>query len=200
MAGVNRFVVSLNILQAVQIEPTSIPDVRVVRPRVHRDRRGSFAEAYNADAFARAGIAVDFVQDNHSCSALRGTVRGLHFQAPPHAQHKLVRVVRGAVLDVAVDLRRGSGTYGRHVSVALSADDWSQLLVPIGFAHGFVTLAPDTEVLYKVSALYAPEHDRGILWNDPALGIDWPVGESEAVLSDKDRALPRLAEIASPFP
>ena len=179
--------------------PTAIPDVRVLRPRVHHDERGAFSEVYNARAFAKAGLAIDFVQDNHSRSALAGTVRGLHFQAPPFAQHKLVRVVRGSVFDVAVDLRRHSPTYGRHVSVRLSAEEWSQLLVPVGFAHGFVTLEPDTEVLYKVSDYHAPDCDRGILWNDPALGIAWPVGEGEAMLSDRDRALPRLAEVATPF-
>ena len=163
------------------------------------DSRGSFSEVYSAEALARAGIAIEFVQDNHSCSALRGTVRGLHFQTPPFAQHKLVRVVRGAIWDVALDLRRSSPTYGRHVGVALSAREWNQLLVPIGFAHGFATLEPDTEVIYKVSARYAPEHDRGVRWNDPALRIRWPVAEGEVRLSDKDRALPALAEIETPF-
>ena len=183
----------------MQIVETAIPEVRILRPRVHRDARGAFAEVYSAQVFAEAGLAIGFVQDNHSRSAACGTVRGLHFQAPPFAQAKLVRVVRGAVWDVAVDLRRRSPTYARHVSVTLSAADWSQLLVPIGFAHGFATLEPDTEVLYKVSAPYAPDHERGILWNDSALGIAWPVGEGEAVLSEKDRVQPRLADIATPF-
>lgn len=183
----------------MHITPTAIPEVRVLRPRVHRDCRGLFSEVWSARAFAGARIAVDFVQDNHSRSTCQGTVRGLHFQVPPFAQAKLVRVVRGAVFDVAVDLRRGSPTYARHVSVTLSAEDWTQVFVPVGFAHGFVTLEPETEVLYKVSAPYAPEHDRGVLWNDPALGIDWPVGEDDAIVSDRDRALPRLAEMATPF-
>lgn len=183
----------------MHIAPTAIPEVRVLRPCVHRDRRGLFSEVWSAQAFVEARMAVDFVQDNHSRSTYQGTVRGLHFQAPPFAQAKLVRVVRGAVFDVAVDLRRGSPTYARHVGVTLSAEDWTQVLVPAGFAHGFVTLEPETEVLYKVSAPYAPEHERGIAWNDPALGIDWPVGEGDAVVSDRDRALPRLAEMATPF-
>jgi dTDP-4-dehydrorhamnose 3,5-epimerase len=148
---------------------------------------------------AERGIDVDFVQDNHSLSRLKGTVRGLHYQAPPFAQHKLVRVVRGSVLDVAVDLRLGSPTYGAHVAAVISAEAWNQILVPIGFAHGFCTLEPDTEVIYKVTDYYSPEHDHGILWNDPELGIAWPVSEAAAVLSPRDRRLPRLKEIASPF-
>ena len=139
------------------------------------------------------------MQDNHSLSAAKGTVRGLHFQAPPCAQHKLVRVTRGAAFDVAVDLRRASPTYGRHASVVLSAAAWNQVLVPIGFAHGFMALEPDTEVVYKVSDYYSPAHDRGLLWNDPALGIEWPVPESGAVLSDRDRRQPRLADVGTPF-
>lgn len=183
----------------MEIVETAIPGVRILRPQLRRDARGAFAEVYSARTLAQAGIAIDFVQDNHSRSTARGTVRGLHFQAPPFAQHKLVRAVRGAVWDVAVDLRRRSPSYGRHVAVTLSAEAWTQLLVPVGFAHGFVTLAPNTEVVYKVSAAYAPEHDRGVLWNDPALAIPWPVGEDGAVLSERDRRLPRLADIASPF-
>lgn len=183
----------------MQATPTAIPEVRVLHPTVHRDARGAFAEVYSARAFAGIGIDIVFVQDNHSLSVERGTVRGLHFQAPPFAQHKLVRVVRGRILDVAVDLRRSSPTCGRHVCVELSAEAWNQLLVPIGFAHGFVTLEPGTEVVYKVSAPYAPAHERGIRWNDPALGISWPVGE-DAVISDRDRALPLLSEIGAPFP
>ena len=183
----------------MQIDEFGISAVKMLIPRKHGDRRGFFSEVYNQRALAQAGIDVEFVQDNHSLSAERGTVRGLHFQAPPFAQDKLVRVVRGAVFDVAVDLRRASPTYGRHVSAVLSAEAWNQLLVPTGFAHGFMTLEPDTEVIYKVSNYYAPEHDKGLLWNDPDLAIRWPLDTAMAVLSPKDDDLPRLAELDSPF-
>ena len=183
----------------MQVEHLNIPDVRLLSPRKHGDRRGFFSETYNRKALAVIGIDIDFVQDNHSYSADKGTVRGLHFQTPPFAQDKLVRVVRGSVFDIAVDLRQGSPTYGRHVSAVLSAQAWNQILVPIGFAHGFMTLEPDTEVIYKVSNYYAPDHDKGLLWNDPALGINWPIADEEAVLSDKDRKQPRLAELITPF-
>lgn len=183
----------------MRIEALVISDVKLLTPRKHGDHRGFFSETYNRRALAEAGIGVDFVQDNHSLSMQKGTVRGLHFQAPPFAQDKLVRVVRGAVFDVAVDLRRESPTCGRHVSAVLSAAAWNQMLVPAGFAHGFMTIEPDTEVVYKVSDYHAPEHDRGILWNDPVLGIEWPMGEDAAVVSEKDRRQPRLAEIVTPF-
>ena len=176
-----------------------ISDVRVLTPKKHGDHRGFFSEVYNRKALAQAGIDIEFVQDNHSLSAEKGTVRGLHFQVPPFAQDKLVRVVRGSVFDVAVDLRKGSHTYGEHVSVVLSAEAWNQLLVPVGFAHGFMTLEADTEVVYKVSDYYAPDHDHGLLWSDPALGIRWPMAEEEAVLSDKDRVQPTLSELVTPF-
>ena len=183
----------------MHVECLNIPDIRVLSPKKFGDRRGFFSETYNKQAFAALGIDIDFVQDNHSYSADRGTVRGLHFQTPPFAQDKLVRVERGSVFDIAVDLRQGSSSYGRHVSAVLSAEAWNQILVPIGFAHGFMTLEPDTEVIYKVSNYYAPDHDKGLLWNDPALGINWPISEDEAVLSEKDRKLPRLAELITPF-
>ena len=183
----------------MQVEHLNIPDVTLLSPRKHSDRRGFFSETYNRKALAVIGIDIDFVQDNHSYSADKGTVRGLHFQTPPFAQDKLVRVVRGSVFDIAVDLRRGSPTYGRHVSAVLSAQAWNQILVPIGFAHGFMTLEPDTEVIYKVSNYYAPDHDKGLLWNDPALGINWPIADEEAVLSDKDSKQPRLAELITSF-
>lgn len=177
-----------------------IPDVMLVTPDKHGDGRGFFSEVYNRRAFATAGLNLEFVQDNHSFSAQRGTVRGLHFQSPPHAQHKLVRVIRGSIFDVAVDLRRGSPNYGRHVTTTVSAASWSQVFVPAGFAHGLMTLEPDTEILYKVSGHYAPTHDHGILWNDPALDIRWPIPECDAILSDKDRNHPRLADLGeSPF-
>ena len=183
----------------MQVERLNIPDVRLLVPRKHGDARGFFSETYNRKSLAAFGINIDFVQDNHSLSVENGTVRGLHFQTPPFAQDKLVRVTRGSVYDVAVDLRRDSRTYGLHVSVVLSAQAWNQILVPIGFAHGFMTLEPDTEVIYKVSNYYAPDHDKGLLWNDPALGIAWPLAEDEAILSEKDRIQPRLEEIVTPF-
>ena len=183
----------------MQIQTLTIPDVKVLIPGKSGDGRGFFSEVYSRRSLAGAGIDTDFVQDNHSLSACKGTVRGLHFQTPPRAQDKLVRVVRGSVFDVAVDLRRSSPTYGRHVSVVLSAEAWNQMLVPVGFAHGFVTLEPDTEVLYKVSDYYAPDHDDGLLWNDPALGIRWPIPEKEVVLSEKDRRLAPFAGFTTPF-
>ena len=183
----------------MHVEQLRIGDVKVLTPKKHGDHRGFFSEVYNKQTMAAAGINFDFVQDNHSRSADKGTMRGLHYQDPPFAQDKLVRVTQGSVFDVAVDLRRGSPTYGQHVSVVLSADAWNQVLVPIGFAHGFMTLEPGTEVIYKVTNYYAPDHDKGILWNDPALAIDWPIGADEATLSDKDRRQPLLADIQSPF-
>ena len=184
---------------AVNTESLAIPDVKLIRTTKHGDARGFFSETYSQPAFAAAGIGVTFVQDNHSLSATPGTVRGLHFQTAPFAQDKLVRVARGAILDVAVDLRVGSPTYGQHVSAVLSAENWHQLFVPVGFAHGFVTLAPDTEVIYKVSNLYAPQNDKGLLWNDPALGIDWGFTDDTATLSAKDKVQPRLADLPAYF-
>lgn len=176
-----------------------IPDVKIIRPKKFGDHRGFFSETYTKKTFEAAGLHYDFVQDNHSLSAEVGTVRGLHFQLPPFAQDKLVRVVRGAILDVAVDIRKGSPTFGRHVSAVVSAADWNQILVPIGFAHGFCTLEPDTEVIYKVTDYYSPEHDRGLLWNDPELGIAWPVAADKARLSDKDHKHPTLARLGDLF-
>lgn len=184
----------------MQVEALAIADVKLVTPKIHRDARGFFSETWSARDLARAGITAEFVQDNHALSREQGVVRGLHFQIAPHAQGKLVRVVRGAILDVAVDLRRDSPTYGRHVAVELSAENWRQLWVPAGFAHGYATLTPDSEVVYKVTDYYAPAQDRGLAWNDPVLGIAWPVDPDAAILSDKDRRQPRLAEIGIPFP
>ncbi len=173
--------------------------VKLLAPVQHHDPRGFLSETYNRKALQDAGIDVEFVQDNHSLSRTRGLIRGLHFQAPPFAQAKLVRVVRGRILDIAVDIRRGSEHFGKHVAVELSAENWRQLFVPVGFAHGFCSLEPDTEVFYKVDNHYSAEHDRGLKWNDPQLGIAWPVDETEAQLSDKDRRWPPLAELDSPF-
>ena len=183
----------------MSIVNVSLSEVKIMDLKKNEDSRGFLSEVYTRRAFEANGDEIDFVQDNHSFSAKKGTVRGLHFQTPPVAQHKLVRVVRGSVFDVVVDLRRSSVSYGRHVSVVLSAAAWNQVLVPIGFAHGFMALEEDTEVVYKVSDYYSPDHDKGLLWNDLALGIQWPVPAKEALLSERDRAHPRLAELESPF-
>ena len=183
----------------MEIIETAIPAVKVLRPKKLGDHRGFFSETYNKKTLAALGIHLEFVQDNQSLSAEKGTIRGLHFQTPPFAQDKLVRVVQGSILDVAVDLRKNSPTFGKHVSVVISAKEWNQILVPIGFAHGICTLEPNTELIYKVSNYYSPEHDKGLLWNDPALGIHWPVQESEAILSDKDKKQPRLSELKELF-
>ena len=164
-----------------------------------RDARGFFSETFNAGALAVAGITAPFVQDNHSLSTAQGVVRGLHFQVPPHAQAKLVRVTRGSIFDVAVDIRVGSPTYGRHVGAVLSAANWQQIWIPEGFAHGFCTLEPETEVIYKVTDIYAPDCDRALFWNDPELAIAWPVPAEAAILSAKDAAAPRLNDMVSPF-
>jgi dTDP-4-dehydrorhamnose 3,5-epimerase len=179
----------------MDIESTAIPAVKIIKPKRHGDARGFFSEVFKLSVMAEAGLPTAWVQDNHSRSSEVGTVRGLHFQSHPVAQDKLVRVTRGRVLDVAVDLRRTSPSFGRHVAAELSADNWLQLLVPIGFAHGFCTLEPDTEVLYKVTAPYGPTNDHGVAWDDPDLAIDWPVRPDAAVLSDKDRRQPRLADL-----
>jgi len=177
----------------------AIPGPVLVTPRRFGDHRGFFLETYSARDFAALGIPDVFVQDNHSLSAQPGTVRGLHFQLSPHAQAKLVRVLRGAILDVAVDIRRDSPGYGRHVAVELTAENAQQLFIPTGFAHGFCTLTPDTEVAYKVTALYAPECDRGIAWDDPDLALPWPFDATQVQLSDKDRRAPRLRDLPPAF-
>lgn len=183
----------------LSVEATAIPAVKIVTPKKFGDHRGFFSETWSRKAFFEAGLDLDFVQDNQSLSAPVGTLRGLHFQSPPFAQDKLVRVTRGRILDVAVDIRAASPTFGKHVAVELSAENWKQLLVPVGFAHGFVTLEPDTEVLYKVTAPYAPQNDHGLAFDDPALGIDWRLPLSGLTLSDKDRKHPRLAEMLRYF-
>jgi dTDP-4-dehydrorhamnose 3,5-epimerase len=181
------------------IEETAIPAVKIITPTMCGDLRGFFSEVYSRRSWAEAGLDYEFVQDNHSYSAAAGVIRGLHFQVPPFAQAKLVRVARGRILDVAVDLRRGSQSFGRHVAVELSANNWRQLLVPVGFAHGFCTLEPHCEVLYKTTQVFSPAHDKGLAFDDPALGIDWGVDPAKAILSEKDRKHPRLADLGPQF-
>jgi len=183
----------------LEVLATKIPEVKVIRPVRHVDQRGFFSETYNKKALAEAGIEVEFVQDNHSFSAEKNVVRGLHYQTRPFAQDKLLRVLRGAVFDVAVDLRRSSPTFGQHIGLVLTGEDGNQILIPQGFAHGFSTLQPNTEIIYKVSNYYSRENDRGVFWADPDLGIPWPVAKDAAILSDKDRQLPRFSELRELF-
>ena len=183
----------------MRIEDAETAGLKVITPAKHGDSRGFFSEVYNRRSFEEAGLQLSFVQDNQSFSAEVGTIRGLHFQSPPFAQDKLVRVTHGRVLDVAVDLRRSSKTFGRHFAIELSRENWRQLLVPVGFAHGFCTLEPDTEVLYKVTNYYSATNDFGLAFDDPALGIDWGVDVARARLSEKDRRQPRLAGLSVVF-
>ena len=178
----------------MQIEPLEIPEIQVITPKIFRDERGFFSETFNSASLREAGFNHDFVQDNHAMSRDVGVVRGLHFQIDPSAQGKLVRVVKGSILDVAVDVRHGSPTFGRHVSRTLSAENWEQLWVPVGFAHGYCTLEPDTEVIYKVTNFYDPANERGIQFDDPALAIRWPVDRAGAQLSAKDLENKPLSE------
>lgn len=180
------------------IETCYIEGLLVITPKKFGDERGFFSEVYNAKSLQEAGFTREFVQDNQSLSAEQGVIRGLHFQTPPYAQDKLVRVLRGSILDIAVDLRPNSATYGKHFGIELSADNWKQLLVPIGFAHAFCTLEPNTEVAYKVSDYYAPDHDAGLRYDDPDLAIDWPL-TGNAILSQKDQELPAFKNFRSPF-
>lgn len=184
--------------ELLQIEPFSLPGLFLLTPRRFGDDRGFFAETWSRRVLMAGGIDVDFVQDNHSLSRKVGTVRGLHFQSPPHAQAKLVRCGQGRLFDVAVDLRRGSPTYGKWAGVELSADNGVQLFIPAGFGHGFVTREPDTEIVYKCSDYYSPECDGGIRWNDPTVGVDWGIDEASGI-SAKDAAAPLLADFDSPF-
>jgi len=183
----------------LDVKKTDLDGVLVITPRRFGDDRGFFSETYNERALADAGVQVRFVQDNHSLSVEKGTVRGLHFQAPPFAQAKLVRVTSGAILDVAIDARKASPNYAKHVSIELSAENGAQLFVPEGFLHGFVTLAPNTEVVYKVNNYYDRDADGSVLWNDRDLGVDWGVKNENAVLSDKDKAATRWTDFKSPF-
>jgi dTDP-4-dehydrorhamnose 3,5-epimerase len=173
---------------------------RIIIPKRHVDSRGWFSETCHEQRLHELGITCRFVQDNQSHSRRAGTLRGLHFQLPPAAQAKLVSVLRGQILDVVVDVRRGSPTYGKHVATELSSESGRQLYIPAGFAHGFLTLEDDVVVMYKVSNYYAPAQDSGIRWNDPDIAIAWPVKDADFIISDKDRRLPMLKDFASPFP
>jgi dTDP-4-dehydrorhamnose 3,5-epimerase len=181
----------------MQIEQTALEGVVILTPQRHGDARGFFSESWNRARMAAAGLHFDFVQDNHSVSATVGTLRGLHYQSPPHAQAKLVRCGRGALWDVAVDFRAGSSTFGQWIGVDLTSENGRQLLIPAGFLHGFVTRAPDTEIIYKCTDYYAPDCDGAVAWDDPDIGIDW--GVDKPVLSDKDAKAPKLADVPSPF-
>lgn len=181
----------------MRVERTALDGVLLLHPKKHGDARGFVSETFKLSALRDAGIADEWVQDNHSFSAQVGTLRGLHFQAPPMAQAKLVRVLRGAIFDVALDIRCASPTYGQHIAVELSAENFAQLYIPAGLAHGFCTLTDNTEVLYKMSAEYAPAQEGGVLWNDPDLAIEWPV--HEAATSPRDAHWPRFKDLVSPF-
>ena len=180
-------------------ERLAISDVILVRVRKFADSRGHFLETFRTADFADMGIDCEFVQDNQAFSAQAGTVRGLHFQVPPHAQAKLVRVLHGAVYDAAVDLRRGSPTYGKWCGARLTADGGEQIFVPAGFAHGYCTLEPDTVVAYKVDEYYAPHAEAGLIWNDPAIGVDWSIPAESGLVSDKDAKLPSFSSLTTPF-
>jgi dTDP-4-dehydrorhamnose 3,5-epimerase len=184
-------------MDAMQIHPTALSDVLILTPRRLGDARGWLSETWNAREMANAGLDLPWLQDNHSFSAAKGTLRGLHYQSPPRAQDKLVRCSRGAILDVAVDIRTGSPTYAEWVGVELSAENGKQLFVPKGFLHGFLTLTDAAEVQYKCTDFYAPDHDGAVRWDDPAIGIDW--GLTTPILSQKDAAAPLLADIGAPF-
>jgi dTDP-4-dehydrorhamnose 3,5-epimerase len=183
----------------MKFEPTNIPEVIIVLPKKFSDTRGYFMETFRADLFEAEAGPFAFVQDNRSLSIEAGTVRGLHFQSDPRAQGKLVSCIAGALLDVAVDIREGSATYGKHVAIELSPENGIQLWIPPGFAHGFCTLKPNTMISYRVTDYYSAEHDRGLLWNDPELGIDWPVSAENAHLSEKDQKQPSLTNLKANF-
>jgi dTDP-4-dehydrorhamnose 3,5-epimerase len=185
-------------MSPLRVDKLEIPDVMLITPSKHGDERGFFSEVFRRDILAEQGVVADFVQDNHVLSAAAGVLRGLHFQIAPSEQGKLVRCSRGAILDVAVDVRRGSPTFGKHVSAEISAENWRQIWVPVGFAHGYVTLKPDSEVIYKTSNYYDPAAERAIAWDDPSLGIDWRFVRSGLTISPKDQRNPRLddADIA----
>ncbi len=180
-------------------EPLAIPDVKLITPSRYQDSRGFFSETWNQKRFAEAGVPGPFIQDNHALSTEAGVLRGLHCQIGLNAQGKLVRAARGAIYDVAVDIRRGSPSFGKYVGATLSAENWAQLWVPVGFLHAYCTLTADTEVIYKVTADYDKPAERGVIWNDPDIDIDWPIAANRIILSDKDKVLPRLAECPAWF-
>jgi dTDP-4-dehydrorhamnose 3,5-epimerase len=182
----------------VFFEDLEIEGLKLIKTEKHPDARGFFSETYNAVTWQQAGLDYNFVQDNHSLSRDVGTLRGLHYQLEPFAQDKLIRVLRGRILDVAVDLRRSSPTFKKYVAVELSCENWCQLFIPVGFAHGFLTLEPDTEVLYKVTNFYSPAHEFGVAWDDPELGIQWPIN-NEIILSEKDKKLPFTSNVENFF-
>ena len=183
----------------MNVEALPIPDVKLIIPPRFRDPRGFFSETWNQSRFADAGIPGPFVQDNHAVSTEAGVLRGLHCQVGPNAQGKLVRCVKGAIYDVAVDARQGSPTFGHYVGAEISADNWMQIWVPAGFLHGYCTLTAETEVIYKVTGAYDKAAERGVIWNDPDIGIKWPVAADRVILSDKDKVLPRLRDLPALF-
>jgi dTDP-4-dehydrorhamnose 3,5-epimerase len=184
---------------SLTVEELAIPGIKVIKTKKFEDSRGFFSETYSRKTFNDAGIDLEFVQDNHALSKAAGTLRGLHYQGHPFAQDKLVRVVSGCILDVVVDIRRSSPTFGRWLSVEISADEWNQILVPMGFAHGLCTLEPNTQVLYKVTNYYSAAHDFGIRWNDPDLNIRWPFPEGQVELSEKDKSQPLFKDVVHWF-
>jgi dTDP-4-dehydrorhamnose 3,5-epimerase len=194
-----KFVFATEKMMSIEVRSLSIPDIKIIRPPKFGDHRGFFSETYNKRAFLEAGLQLDFVQDNHSLSENAGTIRGLHYQGEPFAQDKLVRVIRGRILDVAVDMRKSSATFGKWVAAEISAEEWNQILVPAGFAHGICTLEANTELIYKVTNYYAPQHDFGVRWDDPELAIDWPFAPEQATLSGKDRKQPLFRDVAQWF-
>jgi dTDP-4-dehydrorhamnose 3,5-epimerase len=183
----------------MKIERFPIDGLLLITPTKRLDSRGFFSEVYRADILSAGGIAAEFVQDNHVFSAHRGVLRGMHYQTPPHAQGKLVRCIKGTILDVAVDIRKGSPTFGRHAAVELSASNWKQLWVPSGFAHGYLTLEAESQVIYKVTDYWAPNCEKGLAWNDPEVGVDWGIPDDELTLAEKDRSNPRLGELELVF-
>jgi dTDP-4-dehydrorhamnose 3,5-epimerase len=184
----------------VKVEALRIPDVKLITPQRFIDPRGFFSETWNQVRFADAGIPGPFIQDNHAVSTEAGVLRGLHCQIGPNAQGKLIRCARGAIYDVAVDVRQGSPTYGKHVGVEISASNWTQIWVPVGFLHAYCTLTAETEVIYKVTGAYDKPAERGVIWNDPDLNIDWPISPDKVILSEKDKLLPRLRDLPALFP
>jgi dTDP-4-dehydrorhamnose 3,5-epimerase len=183
----------------VKVEALAIADVKLITPDRYNDPRGFFSETWNQGKFAGAGISGPFIQDNHAVSTAAGVLRGLHCQIGPNAQGKLVRCIRGAIYDVAVDVRFGSPTFGRYVAAEISAENWTQIWVPVGFLHGYCTLTAETEVIYKVTGAYDKSAERGAIWDDPDIGIQWPVSADEVILSDKDKVLPRLRDLPALF-